>query len=113
MEVLKSYLLGCSSSAENKEKDDENVWEFATRRPTPLAVPPSIKLGQRLSTAWQFNNHPQTLRSLSKPDRAYYCTINMLGANGDTVEDPTFYRSLASALQYLTFTRPDISYAVQ
>ena len=28
-------------------------------------------------------------------------------------EDPTLYRSLASALQYLTFTRPDISYAVQ
>ncbi|KAJ0481126.1 putative RNA-directed DNA polymerase [Helianthus annuus] len=28
-------------------------------------------------------------------------------------EDPTSYRSLAGALQYLTFTRPDISYAVQ
>ena len=27
--------------------------------------------------------------------------------------DPTKYRSLAGALQYLTFTRPDISYAVQ
>ena len=27
--------------------------------------------------------------------------------------DPTAFRSLAGALQYLTFTRPDISYAVQ
>ena len=27
--------------------------------------------------------------------------------------DPTLYRILAGALQYLTFTRPDISYAVQ
>jgi hypothetical protein len=27
--------------------------------------------------------------------------------------DPTAYQSLAGALQYLTFTRPDITYAVQ
>ena len=32
---------------------------------------------------------------------------------GAPVSDPTAYRSLAGALQYLTFTRPDISYAVQ
>jgi hypothetical protein len=32
---------------------------------------------------------------------------------GDSVEDPTGYRSLVGAPQYLTFTRPDISYAVQ
>lgn len=37
-----------------------------------------------------------------------------LSATKDTsYEDPTKYRSLAGALQYLTFTRPDISYAVQ
>ena len=34
-------------------------------------------------------------------------------AVGTTVADPTAYRSLAGALQYLTFTRPDITYAVQ
>nr|XP_043639796.1 uncharacterized mitochondrial protein AtMg00810-like [Erigeron canadensis] len=28
-------------------------------------------------------------------------------------DDPTLYRSLASALQYLTFTGPDISYVIQ
>jgi hypothetical protein len=33
--------------------------------------------------------------------------------DGDRVADPTLYRSLAGALQYLTLTRPDISYAVQ
>ncbi|GKD41277.1 ribonuclease H-like domain-containing protein [Tanacetum coccineum] len=40
-------------------------------------------------------------------------TDSKLSADGDPVFDPTLYRSLAGALQYLTFTRPDISYAVQ
>jgi len=34
-------------------------------------------------------------------------------ADGTPVSDPSDFRSLAGALQYLTFTRPDISYAVQ
>jgi len=33
--------------------------------------------------------------------------------DGAPVADPTDFRSLASVLQYLTFTRPDIAYAVQ
>jgi hypothetical protein len=36
-----------------------------------------------------------------------------LSADGPPVADSTQYRSLAGALQYLTFTRPDIAYAVQ
>ena len=40
-------------------------------------------------------------------------TESKLEADGDPVSDPTLYRSLAGALQYLTFTRPGISYAVQ
>lgn len=32
--------------------------------------------------------------------------------DGDKVENPTFYRSIVGALQYLTLTRPDIQYAL-
>ncbi|GKE25183.1 ribonuclease H-like domain-containing protein [Tanacetum coccineum] len=40
-------------------------------------------------------------------------TKSKLGDDGDPVSDLMLYRSLASSLQYLTFTRPDISYAIQ
>ncbi|GJZ26885.1 RNA-directed DNA polymerase, eukaryota, reverse transcriptase zinc-binding domain protein [Tanacetum coccineum] len=40
-------------------------------------------------------------------------TESKLGDTGDIFPDPTLYRSLAGSLQYLTFTRPYISYAVQ
>ncbi|GKE26102.1 ribonuclease H-like domain-containing protein, partial [Tanacetum coccineum] len=47
------------------------------------------------------------------PSRAPVDTESKLGTTGDVVFDPTLYRSLAGSLHYLTFTRPDISYAVQ
>ncbi|GJY04698.1 ribonuclease H-like domain-containing protein [Tanacetum coccineum] len=40
-------------------------------------------------------------------------TEKKLGPEGSSITDPTLYRSLTGALQYLTFTRPDLSYAVQ
>ncbi|GKE66831.1 ribonuclease H-like domain-containing protein [Tanacetum coccineum] len=47
------------------------------------------------------------------PSRTPIDTESKLGSDGDPVSDPTLYRSLAGSLQYLTFTRSDISYAVQ
>ncbi|GKD82830.1 ribonuclease H-like domain-containing protein [Tanacetum coccineum] len=40
-------------------------------------------------------------------------TESKLGSDGDLVSDSTLYRSLSGGFQYLTFTRPDISYVVQ
>ncbi|XP_039789917.1 uncharacterized mitochondrial protein AtMg00810-like [Panicum virgatum] len=34
-------------------------------------------------------------------------------SEGQPVADPSFYRSIVGALQYLTLTRPDLAYAVQ
>ncbi|GKE24780.1 ribonuclease H-like domain-containing protein [Tanacetum coccineum] len=47
------------------------------------------------------------------PSRTPMDTESKLGSDGDMVSDPTLYRSLAGSLQYFTFTRLDISYAIQ
>nr|GEU55754.1 hypothetical protein [Tanacetum cinerariifolium] len=47
------------------------------------------------------------------PSRIPVDTESKLGLDGVPVQDPTLYRSLSGGLQYLTFTRPDLSYAVQ
>ncbi|GKB42339.1 ribonuclease H-like domain-containing protein [Tanacetum coccineum] len=47
------------------------------------------------------------------PSRTPVDTESKLGPDGVPVQDPTLYRSLAGGLHYLTFTRPDLSYAVQ
>ncbi|GJR05334.1 putative ribonuclease H-like domain-containing protein [Tanacetum coccineum] len=47
------------------------------------------------------------------PSRTPVDTEFKLGPDGVPVQDPTLYRSLTGGLQYLTFTRSDLSYAVQ
>ncbi|GKE42916.1 ribonuclease H-like domain-containing protein [Tanacetum coccineum] len=47
------------------------------------------------------------------PTRTPVDTESKLSSDGDHVSNTSLYRSLAGSLHYLTFTRPDISYAVQ
>jgi len=52
--------------------------------------------------------------SLCKPSPTLVDTKSKLGATtSKPIEDPSLYRRLVGALQYLTFTRPDITYVVQ
>nr|GEV44412.1 ribonuclease H-like domain-containing protein [Tanacetum cinerariifolium] len=47
------------------------------------------------------------------PCRTLVDTEKKLGPQRSPFTDPTLYHNLAGALRYLTFTRPDLSYAVQ
>ncbi|GJV68552.1 ribonuclease H-like domain-containing protein [Tanacetum coccineum] len=47
------------------------------------------------------------------PTRTSVDTVSKLGPEGTPISNPILYRSLAGGLQYLTFTRPYLSYDVQ
>ncbi|KAI5327629.1 hypothetical protein L3X38_027025 [Prunus dulcis] len=50
-----------------------------------------------------------TCRSCTTPCKPH---CQLLASEGDSLSDPTIYRSIVGALQYLTFTRLDLCYAV-
>ncbi|GJY46228.1 ribonuclease H-like domain-containing protein [Tanacetum coccineum] len=77
---------------------------YADRTPTSLFLSQKKYALQLLERA-----HKVTCN----PSRIPVDTESKLGPEGVPVQDPTLYRSLAWGLQYLTFTRPDLSYAVQ
>ncbi|GJZ34872.1 ribonuclease H-like domain-containing protein [Tanacetum coccineum] len=47
------------------------------------------------------------------PSQTFVDNESKLGDDGDLVSDPALYQSLVGSLQYFTFTRLDISYAMQ
>ncbi|GKD45785.1 ribonuclease H-like domain-containing protein, partial [Tanacetum coccineum] len=77
---------------------------FADRTPTSLFLSQRKYALQLLERAHMVH---------CNPSRTPVDTESKLGPEGVPVQDPTLYRSLAGGLQYLTFTRPDLSYAVQ
>nr|GEW73991.1 ribonuclease H-like domain-containing protein [Tanacetum cinerariifolium] len=76
----------------------------AVRHPTGLFLSQKKYALQLLERAHMAN---------CNPSRTPVSTDSKLGPDGVPVQDPTLYRSLAGELQYLTFTHPDLSYAVQ
>ncbi|GKD75289.1 ribonuclease H-like domain-containing protein [Tanacetum coccineum] len=76
----------------------------AVRHPTSLFLSQKKYVLQLLERAHKVH---------CNPSRTPVDTDSKLGPDGVPVQDPTLYRSLAGGLQYLTFTRPDLSYAVQ
>ncbi|GJY64696.1 ribonuclease H-like domain-containing protein [Tanacetum coccineum] len=76
----------------------------AVRHPTGLFLSQKKYARQLLERAHMVN---------CNPSRTPIDTDSKLGPDGVPVQDPTLYRSLAGGLQHLTFTRPDLSYAVQ
>ncbi|GJT12387.1 ribonuclease H-like domain-containing protein [Tanacetum coccineum] len=76
----------------------------AVRHPTGLFLSQKKYARQLLERAHMVN---------CNPSRTPIDTDSKLGPDGVPVQDPTLYRSLAGGLQYLTFTRLDLSYAVQ
>ncbi|CAL8994692.1 unnamed protein product, partial [Prunus brigantina] len=51
----------------------------------------------------------QSCRACSTPCKPHN---QILTDSGKPLSDPTMFRSVVGALQYLTFTRPDLAYAV-
>ncbi|XP_059070464.1 uncharacterized mitochondrial protein AtMg00810-like [Cryptomeria japonica] len=75
-----------------------------------LSTPTGLLLSQRKYT---LDLLKKTKMDGAKPVRTPICSQEKLSKfTGSAFSDPTLYRSVVGALQYLTLTRPDITFAV-
>jgi len=75
------------------------------RMPSGFVLSQALYATDVLERAGMSNYKPAPSPADTKP--------KLSSGDGDLINDPTWYRSTAGGLQYLTFTRPDIAYAVQ
>ncbi|GKC48257.1 ribonuclease H-like domain-containing protein [Tanacetum coccineum] len=91
---------------------------------TQPSITPHALLSVSTTTWHQRLGHPEEEKyAMELLERAHMSNCNAtrtpvdteskLGSDGDQVSDSTLYRTLAGGIQYLTFTRPNISYAMQ
>ncbi|XP_057540564.1 uncharacterized mitochondrial protein AtMg00810-like [Amaranthus tricolor] len=109
-------ILTASSDLLRESLMSKFSYEFAMKDLGPLNYFLGIAVN-RTSTGLFLSQQRYASEILEKVGMSqckHFATFGKLCANaGSSCDDPTLYRSLAGALQYLTFTRPDISYVVQ
>ncbi|KAJ9543282.1 hypothetical protein OSB04_022989 [Centaurea solstitialis] len=96
--------------------DDTSNEPSSTFRHILETPSPSSSLPSRSSATDIDTQSPSTSAPNMKncnPSRTPAEPVHKLDSGGPPIADPSLYRSLAGALQYLTFTRPDIAFAVQ
>jgi hypothetical protein len=105
--VLRSLISRFYSQFSMKDLGDIHYFLGieACRTPQHLLLTQSKSLLSKLSRHYMNNCKPASTLVASGKKLSLY--------DGTLLPDPSQYRSIVGALQYLTFTRPDITYAVQ
>ncbi|GJT97388.1 ribonuclease H-like domain-containing protein [Tanacetum coccineum] len=119
--IIKNFVSVRKFTTANKRSIDFDPYGFTIRdyhtRQTLLRCDSTGDLYPLHVVASAFalltNNHSLWHQRLGHPGDAVIQTLSLRGLLGPEGSPVTLYRSLTRSLEYLTFTRPDLSYAVQ